>query len=217
MKNNVLKVLLVGCLVLMALDAYIIFKPAPVHVKKPKVTDAIVRLVTRGATFCTGTVLSNTTVLTAAHCVVEQREFSAPEIRKNIEIRPADNSAVGAFGRVTTVRYQLDQAIITGDFSEFHSLRFIPDVGALNTEAIKRSKLTACGYPLGGKLFCATIYFKDLENFMWKVKGETLLPGMSGGPVLLSNGDVVATNVAVEDDHSIVSPIYNLDDSIEEE
>ena len=41
-----------------------------------------------------------------------------------------------------------------------------------------------------------------------------VIPGMSGGPVLLRDGTVVAVNVAVDGNRAVVSPIYNLDEYI---
>lgn len=182
------------------------------HVEPPKrikKLSSIVRLVDpNGDTFCTGTVIGPNTVLTAAHCVVLGMEFGIPMTRTSIGIRPPSNADVLVTANVIKVRYQLDQALLVGDFKQFQVAPYISDVKALSGDVLSKTK-TACGYPLGGPLFCTTIYYKEPIQFFWKVKG-TLIPGMSGGPVLLDDGSVVATNVAVEGDSSIVAPIYNL-------
>lgn len=169
---------------------------------------AIVRLVLDGSTFCTGTVIGATTILTAAHCVMVDTGFSGPELRENIEIRPSNNAKVNVTANIYNVRHQMDQAILKGDFRQFNARKYISDPEKL-TILRDKSKLTACGYPLGGDFFCNTIYYKSPDNFFWKVRG-VLIPGMSGGPVFDENGNVVATNVAVMNEYSIVSPTYDL-------
>jgi len=211
MKHRVYKGALALIVVLAALDLYLILsRPSQVEFKSHK-PGAIVRLVEeQGNTFCSGTVITPHTVLTAAHCVISQTMLGMSLERKNIGIRPSNNMDLKVIANVKRVRYQMDQAILEGDFSQFQTAEFIPDVGALDSNALKHSKMTACGYPLGGRLFCTTILYIDRDAFMWKVYG-LLLPGMSGGPVFLSNGAVIATNVAVEANFSIISPIYGLD------
>ncbi len=178
-------------------------------VKRVRKLSSIVRLVDdKGATFCTGTVIGLHTVLTAAHCVLEDLGFGLVSQRKDIGIRPPNNLNVSVTANVIQVRYQMDQAVLTGDFKQFQVAPFISDVKTLDT-TVKEQQKTACGFPLGGPLYCTTIFFKEPIQFFWKIKG-TLIPGMSGGPVLLNDGTVVATNVAVEGDSSIVSPTYNL-------
>lgn len=218
MKKAVLRVGFLLCILLAALDLGLIFGGfiAKTSVGPPLSTKigGVVRLVEdKGSTFCTGTVISAHAILTAAHCVVLESMFGVMGVRRDIEIRPSSNAKLGVKANVISVRPQMDQAVLTGDFRQFQILPYISDVGTLDSKKTKDSKLTACGYPLGGPLYCTTIYYKDMSLFMWRVKG-TLIPGMSGGPVFLSNDTVVATNVAVEGADSIVSPTYNLKDEV---
>jgi hypothetical protein len=170
---------------------------------------SIVRLVTEGRTFCSGTVVAEDLIITAAHCVLEQTAFGMMLRSGDIEIRPNTNEDVDVTGKVVYASPQMDQAMIVGDFSEFNSRKIITNPEALAKLGKSNKKFVSCGYPLNGDLYCNDMEFKDREDFFWAVNG-ILIPGMSGGPTMLPNGDMVGVNVAVEKDKSIISPIYNI-------
>lgn len=172
--------------------------------------NAIVRLVQKDMTFCTGTVISRSTILTAAHCVVMDSPFGALGYRQDIEIRATDNYPTGITASVKKIRYQLDQAVLMGDFSKFNTRIVISDVKQL-TILRNKGTFTACGYPLGGPFFCGPMFYRKPNGFMWEVDG-VLIPGMSGGPVFDENGNIIATNDAVMGEYSIISPTYNVDE-----
>lgn len=186
--------------------------PLPNPISKPKETKlgSIVRLVREGRTTCTGVVVSEDTIITAMHCVVIEGPFGPMINPSEIEIRDATNTPVSAYGKPIGARQQLDQAVIHGDFQKFAARKTITGVSELNKLAKYDVTLVACGYPLGGALHCNNLQFKELYDFFWATNG-LLLPGMSGGPVMLEDGTVVALNVAVTKDKSIVSPIYNIE------
>lgn len=213
MKTTLLKLALVLTALLVVLDVVFIActRTDVVNAKKSKM-GSIVRLVNKGSTFCTGTVLTPHTILTAAHCIATEGLMGEATIRTDIEIRPSNNSPVGVKATVYDIRYQMDQALLRGDFQQFSTRSYISDVGEL-TILKKRAKLTACGYPLGGPFYCGAFFYKEPDNFFWRGSG-VLIPGMSGGCVYDEDGNVVATNVAVTGPYSIVSPIYNLDMNI---
>lgn len=169
--------------------------------------NGIVRLTTEGKTFCSGTVISRTTVLTAAHCV--RAQIGPIEItRQNIEIRPISNTDLHISGEVYSVRPQLDQALLRGDFDKFDPRPYIVDIKML--DSLRHGTYISCGFPMGGGLFCTKLIYKELMDFFWSVDG-LILPGMSGGPVFADSGEVIAVNNAVENNDSFISPIYNLE------
>ncbi len=207
-----LKLLLTAAILILSVDAYMIFGPNVKAYAAPKKLGAIVRLVdATGHTFCTGTVVNDKTIVTAMHCLLVQGLFGQEINPGPIFIREDDNVDLGVTATPVVVQPQMDQGIITGDFKRFEQLPHISDVKRLNSLGYPDAKFTACGYPLGGHLYCTTMYYKYHSNFMWKVSG-LLLPGMSGGPVLYDGDTIIGVNVAVEDDKSIISPIYNLAD-----
>src|ERR1700692_2509663 len=62
----------------------------------------IVRLTKNGRTFCSGTVINSHTIVTAAHCVVQENPFEAltgPTLKDEIEIRENDNLPTGVIAK----------------------------------------------------------------------------------------------------------------------
>lgn len=169
----------------------------------------VVRLTTPdGRTFCSGVVVSENTVITAGHCVVEQ-SFLGYLVRQGIEVRAVDGIGRDITTRTTYLSPQMDTATLTGDFSAFEARAVITDIAKLTEAAQTKTIFTSCGYPLGGDIYCSKTQYVGRINFMWLVTG-VLLPGMSGGPTMLDDGTVIAINDAVEGEFSIVAPVYNV-------
>lgn len=183
--------------------------PSQAPASLPGKIGAIVRLVKGDRTFCTGTVVSDHVIITAAHCVLTESPFGAYASPEPIEIRGRDNTPVKAAGSVYYATPQMDQAILIGDFTKFEHKRIITNFTRLTEIGEEGRVLVSCGYPLMGDLVCTKLIFTKKHEFFWGVNGS-LYPGMSGGPTMLTDGSVVAVNTAVTGDESIVSPIYNL-------
>lgn len=197
------------------LSEYVAYE-AIVHTKQAKAsrTDPyafIVRLVHNGQTFCSGSVIDSTTIVTAAHCVLQQTPLGAyldPDIE--IDIRPGDNRALGVTAKVFWVTTQLDTAVLKGDFSYFTPAKYLSDITELNKVRVKGTRLISCGYALGNYLYCNGGEYLGSYGFGIRVS-TVLIPGMSGGPTMTSDGTVVAVNNLVTDNESVVTLIYNMD------
>jgi V8-like Glu-specific endopeptidase len=167
----------------------------------------VVRLTNQaGQTFCTGVVVSPHTVITAGHCVVE--EAFGLVLPREIYIRDVDSAPPGIVATIASLRPQMDTATLSGDFDAFEARGAITDIAKLVEIAQSNAVFTSCGYPLGGQIFCSKQIYMGRLNFAWLMNG-VLLPGMSGGPMMMDDGTVIAINDAVQDDFSIVVPLFN--------
>lgn len=198
--------LMVGCVVFIIMVAV---NPKFLH-KTPKRLNPIVRLTENGQTFCSGTVITENTILTAAHCVTIQSPFGTFINAAPIDIRAEDNMPLHVYGKTYYATGQMDQALLHGDFRQFEPKKFVSDPTELTKLKKQGKRFKSCGYPLGGNLYCSEITYEQPYGLMFSGPG-TLIPGMSGGPTMTSDGSVVAVNCAVIDTLSVVSPIYNID------
>jgi hypothetical protein len=170
----------------------------------------VVRLMTpEGHTYCSGSVVNNTTIITAGHCVLDESPMGVSVKSDPIEVRAEDGIARGTYGRVHYLAPQLDQAVLKGNFRIYTKFNYTDDIGAIDKLRDMKTNFIACGYPMGGSLFCNTLNYVGPAYFMWQMRG-LLLPGMSGGPVVTPDGKQIAINDAVTESSSVVSPIYNI-------
>lgn len=208
------KLLYIAAVLLLALDIYLLTAMPDVIIPEQD-NNAIIRLVNpeSGRTYCSGTVVNDKFIITAAHCVLAPNPFGFVMLNpEHIEIRQADNTPIGTYGVAITANVSMDQAVLYGNFQKLPKRKYISNFKTLDDIRLNPGQeLKACGYPLGGNFECSNIKVEDMYIFMWQTTGGWLIPGMSGGPVMLKDGTVVAVNVAATIDRRLVSPTLNIE------
>lgn len=196
---------------LMLAGCSLLLQPVEVTPPNKRLDTSIVRLhdSDTGDFFCSGTVISDTQILTAAHCVIRETMFGA-YLLKTVEIRTQDGQSMGLTVKVRAANPRQDVAILEGDFKLFDKRSIEIQPNALEDSYLKSSKIIACGYPAGGKLVCTTVKHVKHQLFGFSADGF-LYPGMSGGPVIdVETGKVIGVNTAVLENRIYLSPLPEL-------
>lgn len=164
--------------------------------------NAIIRLVQNGRTFCSGVVVSDEYIITAAHCI-----RGAPANEPIIEIRTNNNKPSGIMASVLSYNERGDTAILKGNFGMLPTMEVEDDPSEIHRSMLSDSIIT-CGYPWGsGRLTCTKMSRIRRAFFSYAGIGY-LYPGQSGGPTIdLDTGKVLAVNQAVSETEIIVNPL----------
>lgn len=163
---------------------------------KPK-PSSLVRLLDANKKFsCSGSVISKNQVLTAAHCVSSSAFIQSSEDYSVI----IPVTGMRAYNR-------MDIAILIADVAKFQHENVVVSPGSILSTHFKK----ACGFPLGGELYCRNFTTTVREVFQFKCDVDAY-PGMSGGPVYSRvSGDIIGVISAVtEDGQTLWTPTTEL-------
>lgn len=138
--------------------------------------------ITDGNGVCSGFVVDRNYVITAAHCIgFFSRKFLVFNSYMSI-------------AKLVGMDRGLDIAVLSGDFSKFSSRRSKFYTNGMEN---KKEKYKACGYPRGQRfLYCAKLKLDGKHGNFNLAMGD-IFHGMSGGPVVDQDGNVVGVISAI--------------------
>lgn len=179
--------------------------------------EALVRLESAETTFedqqfvCSGTIISDDYMLTAAHCVGGTVGKLSKEKLLVISMANQLGETLTVEAVAASMNGRADYAVVKGDFRRFKKLRILPNMEHAMAKVFAIPRLLTCGFPWGAEDACYTAegsqpYFEGIA-----MRG-LLYPGMSGGPVIDPESKiVVAVNSAMAPGGAIViSPLVGI-------
>lgn len=154
--------------------------------------------------YCTAVVIDGNYALTAAHCLNNEIGLMSD---REIVIYDQNQTYTGVKAKAAAVDNTRDIGFIQGDFRDFEAAKV-----DFTGEDIKVGMvMTACGFPSGQFIkFCVDLVLYGNYQFRYRTQGPPIFRGMSGGPVVASNGHVVGINSAVDNNSVIIAPLVGV-------
>lgn len=182
--------------------------PRPIFIPDPQM-NAIGWLAHNGSRFCTATIISYSSIITARHCFEESQIKNSIDLTFNV--KPNNQSFPFSLVNVD-INTALDIALITFDNQPFRALTDVSII-PINRAPIEGSfydnlighQVTAAGYGATYEanqsgLYFAAVQIELITSRLIVVNGERrqgICPGDSGGPLLAPGLDGMVTIIAV--------------------
>ena len=140
---------------------------------------------------CSAFIMSDTVAVTARHCVTFTLQDGAPIMPYQPNLTQGENVALIRSLNVSNGR---DIAVLFGDFRRFEKTK----VNFTSRTIVFGHTYTSCGHPHGQlPMYCVELGEPVLQGHDFVKFGQSIEPGMSGGPVFDdSTGEVVGINSA---------------------
>lgn len=166
-----------------------------------QIYNPMIRLTRNGKFHCSGSAISDTYAITAAHCV---QGVGGAMNTASIDIQDADSKETRTKARAVGMLKSQDVALLMGDFKKFRKIPMETDPRGWLAH---RGPYISCGFPGGDKAICTP--FMPQGNNQFLIYGNGFLyKGMSGGPVFDSQtGQLIAVNSRVNNQGASVGPL----------
>jgi S1-C subfamily serine protease len=173
---------------------------------EPKKFNPLVRINISGA-FCSGTIIDDNYLLTAAHCVSDVDHRLQKDVPVYVFSDTGENTRI--IGTPVFSVASQDVALIKGNFTQF-KYALVDLYGRFPVQAGNEPYLSF-GFPAGQKE-ASQVYLFPRGNylFMYLMVGGTILKGMSGGPVINRRSIVVGVNSAVTENSVLIGPVIGI-------